>query len=284
MAWRGWRRLFERLLALLAVFTLIIAVWLGREMAANGGEIGDFGSAAPATHDPARFTAAERAAGWDRPVAHLHASETPVAEVVEELRRQTGAKVVVDWDELATYGIGRNEPVWAELNDVPLGVALREVFDGIVLTPVTYNLTADGIVVSHTDYTRDPPPADPSPGVVALVVRVYDVGELLEPFSPVPDPPPSSLFGNRSLFGGSVFPPPPPTSPRERATQELVQVLSSAIGLWEESPQPHEGRVVTPHGSRMIVVATVSEQKRIRDLIDGLKTVQRIHGEPGARP
>jgi hypothetical protein len=241
----------ERLAFLLFVVLLVVSARLARDLAWS--------------------RAAGRALGWERRVAHLHVAEAPAREVVEELSRQSGAKIIVRWDDLAAYGTGPSAPVRADVDDVSVSTALHVVFDPIVYKPVRYAADGDRIVVYSSGGSPDGP-GGATEAAPQLVVRVYDTRDLFEPFSPELDfPPPPPPLPPRTIFGRS------PEPPRQRAAETLVALVEQTVrtgDVWDWADGAP--RSIYVWAWRLVVVATEQEQRDVESLLRRLRAGVRV--------
>ncbi len=84
--------------------------------------------------------------------------DTPISEVISQVRAKTGLNIVANWNELSVVGILEDDPVTMSLQDVTPGTVLRkslEYISGGKTGRATYKVDDDGIVVikvaSETD-------------------------------------------------------------------------------------------------------------------------------------
>jgi len=222
----------------------------------------------PAHPTPALLAPETTGTCLDRRVGHLNVAKMPLEEVVATLSRQTGQKIDVDWGVFdGDSGVCRQTEVTVDLDDVTLDSALQTIF-GKVAAPqarVHYGVMQGIVTVSAWEPRWD------------VVVRVYDVSDLLERFSAQPGPPRLSsplsfpLSLPASGGGGGVFSPIPvyttgrlgspvlTPAPRDIAMGDLTELAYRFLRA-DEVPGATSARV-TQWADRLIVVATEPQQR-----------------------
>jgi hypothetical protein len=214
----------------------------------------------------------------DRRVGHLHVVNVPLEQVVDDLSRQTGQPIKVEWDRIhPADGSPRQAKVTIDLNDVTLYSALQTAL-GAAQDPVRYGVSHGVITVSSERQEWD------------AVARMYDVSDLLRSFSNRPDAAPAQpadvydSYGRaNSMRDGSPLPQPFTTgcigpsgaavTPRSRAMHGLVLLICSILvdNQLDRTPRPS----VTQYGERLIVVAAEPQQHRIEIRIYDVRSALR---------
>ena len=110
----------------------------------------------------------------DRHLPDVRFNPTPLADVIDYLRNQTGTSITVDWRALEAAGIPRTAPVVARLRDVRASKAMTILFKNVegddYAHQLAYAVDADGDVTISTRRELDRDTA---------VTRKYDVSDLL---------------------------------------------------------------------------------------------------------
>jgi len=247
-------------------------------------------------------TPQETGTGLDRRVSHLHLANAPLERVVDDLARQTGQPIKVDWGYIVgDWGATRQTQITVDLDDVPLDSALQTVFGRAASQmPVRYGICRGVVTVSSRRQAWD------------VVIRTYDVSDLLQRFSDEPGSrPPLPTFhffgtlqtgtvvaGGRIKLSASgayigaarrVFATPyttgrigPALAPTERAMAlEDLTLLVYAV-LCDDpvvgSPPPN----VTQWGDRLLVVATETQQRNLEHFLHALRAKAAVAALAGA--
>jgi hypothetical protein len=179
------------------------------------------------------------------------------------LRDATGADQRVMWRDLEAAGIDKDLPVTIDLTDVPAAVALRSVLADAGGGNIALRFRCAGEVVRIS--TAEAMAGD-------VVVRVYEVGDLVTPGGPV-----SKLEAPPSLgLTAWVY---APQSHRPPGTGELSAQLVSVI---EETVEPISWRSAGGtigwagvFGGQLVVVQGVNAHERIDALLAQIRAEVR---------
>jgi hypothetical protein len=225
----------------------------------------------PSRHSPAADDSLATSP-LDRRVAHLHLESASIVQVLDELSRQTGQKINVDWDQLASpWGDVRKIGVSIHIDNVSLASALRKSFSQAALTPLRFDVTGpDSIHVSPANGSTTSISGGPD-----CVVRDYDVSDLLGPFPSADDIVQPASSSVRSIFGNG------PSSARRRALDELVSLMQEKI--WSEEPEDSWSTnqlAIIPWADRLLVTATSYDQERISGFLEALRAAAKDPDDP----
>ncbi len=214
----------------------------------------------------------------DRRIGHLHVVNTPLERVVDDLSRQTGQSINVEWEKIRLgEGPSRQAKVTIDFDNVTLYSALQTLL-GTVRDPIRFGVYHGVVSVSSEIQKWD------------SVVRTYDVSDLLRPFSGQPDPgPPQPMSASRrpvlagAQFSGSphgslvvqvLFKTgriaPSGTMPTSRGTA-MDALRSLACSVLVNNPLGSTSPTVTQWGERLLVVATEPQQRALQQLMTVLR-------------
>ena len=131
----------------------------------------------------------------ESPVGAAKFNEAPFGKVIEQLAKQTGANLVINWSHLETAGIGEDSPITVDVTGVPLGTAcgalLRcsgealdfAMIDGIILIDTKEHLhrrveirTYDigPLLKNHTEHRRNTDGAITRQDAIGSVTRALE--------------------------------------------------------------------------------------------------------------
>jgi general secretion pathway protein D len=146
--------------------------------------------------------AAERSSGssdrlataqLDRQLPALTFDAVGFSDVIDFLRDVSGSNIFVNWKSLEAAGIDRNTPVSANLRNVKFSKALNVILDSVGGGQTKLGYTVDeGVITISTqdDLSRN------------VVVRVYDIRDLIVNIPDFTDAPAFSLDQSQSSGGG----------------------------------------------------------------------------------
>jgi hypothetical protein len=216
----------------------------------------------------------------ERPVGEVDFENTPLEQAVATLTQKTGTPIVVDWADLEPKGLKGTQPVTLRARGVPLD----EVLDRILLQlkaspdgPVTWSAETGKVVVGRAERVAS-----------NLIVRMYDVRDLLGPETPpnAPTTLPASAVPNLCWFGKG---PPPATvtgttpTDYERRARSLSTLLQSEVDSESWDRPALIGSRATPSISgfsgRLVVAQTAPAHRQVRGVLRMLRDV----ADPGAR-
>jgi hypothetical protein len=232
---------------------------------------------------PERITEAELA--LDRPVGELDFDNTPLEQAIATLEQRSGTPIVVDWADLEPKGLKRTQPVTLRAREIPLGEALDRILQPLDTFPdgsVTYSAETGKVVVGTAERVAS-----------NLIVRIYDVRDLLGPETP-PNPPttlPASAVPNLCWFGKG----PQPTTVTgttptdyERRARSLSTLLQSEVDSesWDR-PAGNGTRdmpSISAFGGRLIVAQNAPAHRQVRRLLRTLRDVTQPDARAAAKP
>jgi len=98
---------------------------------------------------------------------------TPLEQVIETLRNQSGVPIYVNWERFATVGVQRDQPISLQLRSIPIQQAVRLVFQQVAndakgLDQPVIRMIEDVLTVSTLRDLRD-----------TTDIRIYDIRDLL---------------------------------------------------------------------------------------------------------
>jgi hypothetical protein len=199
----------------------------------------------------------------NRPVAHLHFDDAPIEQVLNDISRQTGQKIVVDWDELRDdWGEFPRVDTTVHLDNVTLSRALFETFRHCAFSRWRIHVAPPNEVWV---YAYGGPLSTASSA--HPVVRDYDASDLLQPFSPAQD------FIEQGLFGG---PGTIASSERQRALDDLVDLIRHEI--WPGTA------TFNTWANRLVVVAPAEDQERVDAVLESLRATLNAHRDDPKYP
>jgi hypothetical protein len=216
----------------------------------------------------------------DRPVGEVDFENTPLEQAVATLTQKTGTPIVVDWADLEPKGLKGTQPVTLRARGIPLDDVLDRILrplnafpDG----PITYSAETGKVVIGTAERMAS-----------NLIVRMYDVRDLLGPETP-PNPPttlPASAAPNVCWFGKG---PPPATvtattpTDYERRLRSLSTLLQSEVKSESWDRPATSGSRATPSiscfGGRLVVAQTAPAHRQVRAVLRTLRGVT----QPDAR-
>ena len=174
----------------------------------------------------------EAEAGLDRIVERVEAVDRPLAEVLDDVARSSGANISVRWAALNEDGFEKSTPVRLRLEGVPLGRVLEELLRQMSPSYPLLRFRADrGAVVISTakDLNRD------------SVIRMYDVRDLLDIMTrdalAQNTSAPASETGRGSVLQGNFS-----NWPRSGAEEARVEAVEQLIMMIQESVSPDHWR------------------------------------------
>ena len=104
-------------------------------------------------------------------VPSISVQQQPFSDVVNLLRRETGANIVVNWNALANAGVQKQTPISLQLSNVPfekiLSLVLQEAA-GSGGTPLAYSIDQGVITISTKSQLAH-----------QMVIRLYNISDLL---------------------------------------------------------------------------------------------------------
>lgn len=104
-------------------------------------------------------------------VPTISVQQQPFSDVVNLLRRETGANIVVNWNALANAGVQKQTPISLQLSNVPfekiLSLVLQEAA-GSGGTPLAYSIDQGVITISTKSQLAH-----------QMVIRLYNISDLL---------------------------------------------------------------------------------------------------------
>ena len=104
-------------------------------------------------------------------VPTISVQQQPFSDVVNLLRRETGANIVVNWNALANAGVQKQTPISLQLSNVPfekiLSLVLQEAA-GSGGTPLAYSIDQGVITISTKSQLAQ-----------QMVIRLYNISDLL---------------------------------------------------------------------------------------------------------
>ncbi|MEX0938523.1 MAG: hypothetical protein WDZ59_11740 [Pirellulales bacterium] len=204
--------------------------------------------------------------------------ESPLVEVLSFLEHQHGVQFYLD-----IHAVPRDAPVTNDLRDVSLETLLDFMLRDLNLT---YVVRGGVIVVTSRDEAEE-----------MLEVRVYDVGDIIAnyeagvaaPQQQRPENPARQLApaGAENAFaepaGGGGFGAAGGRAPENVAMNNLIDLVATAIEPdgWQEN-----GGLGTIRSFQSALVVTQSEpvQRKVQDLLEGLRGVSRNRADSGGAP
>ena len=218
--------------------------------------------------------------------------ETPLAQVLEEFRRQAGVNLIVDWEDLLEEGVGRETPVTVDLTDVPaleaLRVALASAYGGRKggrriwrQGPIIdYGLRNGVVLVSSAERGLLSPSSHG-------YVRVFDIrdlmlesarvtNEVLRTLPAAPDPQPDAVGPTQRLLQGDT----PPTA-EAYAFERLADAIRQSIDPPSWLKSEGEGGDIHYWAGRIIVVQTLENHERVEQFLQDLRARLRSGVQAG---
>jgi len=133
------------------------------------------------------------AAQLDRNLPEVAFDQVGFSDVIDFLRDVSGANLFVNWKSLEAAGIDRNTPVTARLHNVKVSKALNVILDSVGGGQTKLGYTVDdGVITISTqeDLSKN------------VVVRVYDIRDLIIDVPDFTDAPQFSLDASQNQGGG----------------------------------------------------------------------------------
>jgi len=187
---------------------------------------------------------ARTAAKLKKPLSAVKFEGQALADVVDLLRDTVGVDILVEWPALEQMGVTRDNPVTLQLHDpTPVDAVLPLMFRAMGVD-VQYEIDKGVVVIG---------PGNRRP---ALVVRVYDVGDLLSKGASAGGGVPGDPAGGQP-WGGS--------SDAAQLTHLIMATVSP--DSWQESGG---GNTMTVFKNKLVVKAPEPEQKEIVSLLEML--------------
>lgn len=218
----------------------------------------------------------------------------PLEQVVDELSRQTGQPIKVEWEAPhLDWRVSRQSDVTIDLDDITLYSAIQTIFAKVAPgMPVHYGVRRGVVTVSSREQQWD------------VVARTYDLSDLvgsssehlgtgpplLVSLSPMSvssgTPVEPSRVGNlvvRLLFKpGRIGPSSSKPTPREKAMDELTSLICSIL-----VNNPLNGTtspVVNQWGERLVVVAAEPQQRILERFVVTLRAKIAARTSPTTTP
>lgn len=191
-------------------------------------------------------------------IPDLNLEGSTLEEGFDELRRATGANLVVYWDAFEAMGVARDLPIDLRLRNVTLGTALEAILARSLGVGQGEYVVKDGVIVVATPnkLSRE-----------RLQTRVYDLGGVMrmveafnrEPFRPEP---PVTLLGGGEAWGN---PKDPKTS--EEAIESICALIEDFVDT--DSWKDNGGSVGSIHelAGRLIVTQSPAAHREIAALV-----------------
>ncbi|HEV7302359.1 MAG TPA: hypothetical protein VGN72_23675 [Tepidisphaeraceae bacterium] len=219
-------------------------------------------AAAPLPADASRVgVGSELAARLETPVADvLRFDQTPLDEVMESLRTQTGVNLFVNWRALEAAGVKRTTPITARLRNVPLAKALNVLLQDAGGSSVRLMYVADDNVITVS--SRD------DLETLNVVARAYDVRDLIIsiPDYPAPRDTPSGVAEDAVAA----------TPTKQQLIEQLVTLLQANIA--PETWKVNGGTVgeIREINGTLVVTTAPAHQERVAALLEKLREQRAV--------
>jgi beta-lactamase regulating signal transducer with metallopeptidase domain len=197
-----------------------------------------------------------------RPIADIKFNDVALADVADYLRDITKVDILVEWPALEQMGVTRDAPVTLRLHEpTPADAVLTLMFRGMG-DGLRYEIDKGVVVIG------------PSSKRAAVVVRVYDVGDLLS----------TNAFAGAPASPGPVDPGVGPRWGAESAdAAQLTRLIMATVGpdTWQDNGG---AGTMTVFKNKLVVKASEPEQKEILSLLELLRDKPETHERTTGRP
>ena len=222
----------------------------------------------------------------DRRIAKLQFQQAPLGQVLDEWRRQAGATLIVDWQDLSENGVSQETPVTVDLADVPASDALRIALASAYSARqavrrvwrqspmIDYGLRNGVVMVSGGERGFLSPSSHG-------YLRIYDIRDLMlesarvtaevlrtGPDAPRPTPEAAELTQN------SLQRDEPPTA-EAYAFEQLAEAIKRSIDPPSWMTTEGEGGDMHYWAGRVIVVQTLENHGQVEKFLDELRAKVR---------
>lgn len=193
---------------------------------------------------------ADRYANLDQPIRELNLDQTTLESAIDAVRDATHANIVVCWRDLEAAGFGRNQPVGLHLRNVTLGAALGAILKSFAHDFATMCTVRDGIILVGTQdhlYSR------------SIVVRAYDITDLLSRFYAQHPPTPLPPYGD------------PAYDRWQQATGSITKHMEDLVDT--DSWQDNGGAwcSIRPFARMLVIAQTPAAHRKVAEVLRELR-------------